>query len=105
VTRATSVGSAAGGPSRAVLAVVGFVGHTPGLKLLARCRFTTRLVRINIAAVLLTLVAMVGAYGLADDGERGWSLLVAWLVGHFLWSGILATWILLGGAIASASRP
>jgi hypothetical protein len=53
---------------------------------------------------LLTLAAMVGAYGFAEDGERGWSLLVAWLVGHFAWSGILATWILRGGAIASASR-
>jgi hypothetical protein len=104
MVRATSARSVEDGPSRIVLAVVGFMGHTPGLKLFARCRFTSRLVRVNIAAALLTLAAMAGAYVLADEGERGWSVLWAWLVGHFLWSGILATWILLGGAIASVSR-
>jgi hypothetical protein len=103
MVRATSTRPSEPGPSRAVLAIVGFVGHTPGLKLFVRCRFTPRLVRVNVIAVVLTLAAMAGAFALADPGERAWSVALAWLVGHFIWSGILALWILLGGAIASAA--
>lgn len=39
-------------PSRGWLAAVAFAGHTPGLKLLFRCRFTPRLVQVNVAAAL-----------------------------------------------------
>jgi hypothetical protein len=86
-------------PRRWWLALIAFLGHVPGLKLFARCRFTPALVRVNVVAVVLTLVAMAAAWLAAEGGQRGWWTLVAWLVGHFLWSTIFAAWILLGGAV------
>lgn len=87
------------GASRRWLAVIAFLGHVPGLKLFARCRFTPSLVRVNVVAVVLTLLAMAAAWLAAGDGQRaGWTL-VAWLVGHFLWSTIFAAWIVRGGAV------
>ena len=71
------------------------------MRLVAGCRFTPALVRVNVAAAALTLVAMAVAWTMAAAGARGWSTLVAWLVGHFLWSTIFAGWILLGGAVRS----
>ncbi|MCA9706657.1 MAG: hypothetical protein KDK70_12460 [Myxococcales bacterium] len=86
-------------PSRAWLAAVAFAGHTPGLWLLARCRFTPALVRVNVAAALLTVLAMVAAGVTAEPGRGAWAVVVAWLWGHFAWSTIFAAWILRGGAI------
>lgn len=87
--------------SRPRVAAIAFLGHVPGLKLLTDCRLTPALVRVNVVAVVLTLVAMGVAWSVAAEGERGWATLVAWLVGHFLWSTIFAGWILLGGAVRS----
>lgn len=84
-----------------MLAAIAFLGHVPGLRILTGCRFTVALVRVNVVAVVLTLVAMGVAWGVAAEGERGWSTFVAWLVGHFVWSTIFAGWILLGGAVRS----
>lgn len=76
-----------------------FIGHVPGLKLTSSCRFTSNLVRVNIVAVALTLAAMATAFAVANDGNRLWSLFLAWLIGHFIWSTIFASWIVLGGAV------
>lgn len=92
------------GASRRALAAVAFAGHVPGLSIAARWRWvpahrlTPALVRVNVVAVVLTLAAMAAAGLLARDGERGWAVLVAWLVGHFAWSTIFALWIVAGGA-------
>jgi hypothetical protein len=91
--------------SRRVLAAIAFLGHVPGLVLIARCRFTRALVRVNVVAAGLTLVAMAIAWSVAAEGERGWATLIAWLVGHFAWSTIFAGWILLGGAVRASSPP
>lgn len=91
-------------PSRRWLAVLAFVGHTPGIKLLVRCRFTPRLVRVNLVAAGLTVVAMIVAGIVAAPGHRGFAVLVAWLFGHFAWSVIFSGWILRGGAIEDGPR-
>lgn len=90
-------------PSRAMLAGIAFMGHTPGLKILVGCRFTPWLVRVNIVAAGLTVAAMVGAGLMAPPGQGGWAVLFAWLIGHFAWSVIFAAWILRGGAIDAGS--
>lgn len=90
-----------GGWSRPALAAIAFLGHAPGLRVVSGSRFSARLVRVNVVAVTLTLVAMVVAWIVAPEGARGWWTLVAWLVGHFAWSTIFAAWILLGGAVRS----
>ena len=82
------------------LAAVAFAGHIPGLKLFTRTRLTPRLVRANIVAVALTLTAMGLAFALWPVGERGLAVLITWLVAHFVWSFVFATWILMGGAVA-----
>ncbi len=85
---------------RPMLAAIAFAGHTPGLKIMARCRFTPWLVRINVVAALLTVGAMVAAGVLAAPGGGPMAVLVAWLIGHFAWSLVFSAWILAGGAIA-----
>lgn len=80
------------------IALVAFAGHVPGLLIMTRVRLTSRLKRVNAVAIGLTLAAMAGAFAAAPTGERGWWLLYAWLVGHFLWSTIFSAWILAGGA-------
>lgn len=77
------------------LAAVAFAGHIPGIKLFTRARLTPRLVRANIVAVALTLAAMATAYALANP----FTVLITWLIAHFTWSIIFATWILTGGAL------
>jgi len=86
-----------------MLAAIAFAGHTPGLKLLTRCRFTPRLVRVNVVAALATVLAMVLAGLLADPGRGAWAVLYAWLIGHFAWSIVFSSWILAGGAIDESS--
>lgn len=84
---------------RLQLAVLAFAGHVIALKILTRCRCTPWMVRLNVIAVALTVVAMAVAGVLAEPGHAGWAVLVAWLVGHFGWSMVLSTWILAGGAV------
>ncbi|MCA9659443.1 MAG: hypothetical protein KC486_13940 [Myxococcales bacterium] len=79
------------------LALLGFLGHAPGLRLLGRVRFRPRFVRTNLVAVGLTLAAMVVAGIAAPAGAGGRFVLLTWLVLHFAWSAIVSAWI-LGGA-------
>jgi hypothetical protein len=88
--------------SRRLLAAIAFMGHVPGLKMTSRCRFSQRLIVVNVIAVVLTLVAMATAFATAADGHRLWPLFIAWLIGHFVWSTIFAIWISLGGALVAA---
>lgn len=82
--------------SRPQLAALGFLGHAPGLKLVARVRFCRRFVRVNLIAVGLTLAAMAVAGLLAPSDAAGRWVFVVWLVLHFTWSTILSGWILGG---------
>ncbi len=82
--------------SRPKLAALGFLGHAPGLKLVARARFCRRFVRVNLVAVSLTLAAMAVAGLLAPAGAGGRWVFVVWLALHFAWSTILSGWILRG---------
>ena len=86
--------------SRAMIAAIAFMGHTPGLRLLTSVRFTNRLVKVNVVAAGLTIVAMIAAGLFAPEGSVLMTVFWAWLIGHFAWSFIFAGWILSGGAIA-----
>lgn len=81
-------------------ALVGFIGHAPGLKLLVPCTFSSRLVGANVIAVVATVAAMLIAWFVAPEGSGWWWLFIAWVVGHFCWSSVLATWILLGRGLS-----
>ncbi len=83
--------------SRTTLAILGFLGHAPLLKSIVKTRFSPRFVSINLLAVALTLIAMALAYAKYSSGL---AILVAWLVGHFAWSTILAIWAYVGGVFA-----
>lgn len=85
--------------SKGQLALVGFLGHAPGLRLVARARFAPGFAPRNLVALALTLAAMVVAGVGAPPGSAAAWVLVAWLIGHFAWSLILAGWILAGGAL------
>lgn len=87
------------------LAAVAFAGHIPGLKLFTRTRLTPQLVRVNVVAVALTLAAMGLAFALSPNGARGFAVLVAWLIAHFAWSFVFATWIVMGGAVVERDVP
>lgn len=90
------------------LAVIGFMGHAPGLKLLGQCRFSPALTRRNLWALGATLAAMAIAYASAPQGGGWLWLAVAWLVGHFAWSAALARAILSGEGVvprATAALP
>jgi len=76
-----------------VVACIGFLGHAPGIKLLTTVRFSTAFIRINTVAIGLTLAAMGLTYYATASGLQ---LAVAWLIGHFIWSAILAGWLLTG---------
>jgi len=76
--------------------MLGFVGHAPGLKVIARVRFNRGFVRVNLFAVGLTLAAMALAGLVAPSGAAGrWAFLV-WLALHFAWSTVLCAWVLRG---------
>jgi hypothetical protein len=89
---AETVGAQQRSPSRgaASLALVGFLFHAPGLKLLARARLSPHAVKLNVAAAALTLAAMAYAW------LSGRSVFLAWLIGHFAWSTVLAALALRG---------
>lgn len=89
---------------RPALAALAFCGHAIALSLVARDRFTRPMVRANVIAVALTLVAMAVAGVLAAPGQGGMAVLVTWLVGHFAWSMVLSIWILAGGALTDEPR-
>ncbi|MEZ4385139.1 MAG: hypothetical protein R3A79_27665 [Nannocystaceae bacterium] len=91
--------------SRRRLALLGFVGHAPALRLVGGVRFTPRFVRTNLIAVGLTLAAMASAGLLAPDGAGGRAVLVTWLALHFVWSAIVSAWILGGAPLRRDAEP
>ena len=75
--------------------------HAPGLRLFARRRLTPLAFKLNLVALVATAVVM-----LLGGLERGWvGVLVAWAVGHTLWSITLATLVHRGVACAPPSPP
>jgi hypothetical protein len=70
--------------------LVAFACHAPGLYLFYRERLTGALVRHNLVAIALTLVAMAVAWALAPAGYELWGPLGAWVVGHAAWGAYLA---------------
>ena len=66
--------------------VAALLFHAPGLWLLAKQRLSPLAARLNVAALALTLVAMV--VGGLQQGVLG--VVVCWAVGHILWSLTLA---------------
>ena len=81
--------------NRVSLAAIAFAFHAPGLRLLAGYRLHPPILRLNLAAIALTLAAMTAA-GLL---ERRWpAVFWAWLVCHFLWSACLTSLVLAGRA-------
>jgi len=76
--------------TRGRLALVGFLGHAPGLWIFARHKLDPVTARLNVAAALATVVAVV----VALVCEGGFAAFLAWLGGHFAWSAVL-TWRLI----------
>jgi len=87
------VGDARRQPSLRAVACIGFLGHAPGIKLFTQVRFSTTFVRINAVAIGITLGTMGLTYYATASAQQ---VAIAWLVGHFLWSAILASWVLTG---------
>lgn len=52
-----------------------------------------------------SISAMGLAFALSSPGERGSAVLVAWLIAHFVWSFVFASWILTGGAVTERDVP
>jgi hypothetical protein len=83
------------------LALVAIAFHAPGLRLFARYRVNRSTLIANLVAVGITLAAMVWA---------GWryrtpaSVVVAWLIGHVVWSACLAALVITGRAGAVVAR-
>ncbi len=72
------------------LAVVGFLFHVPGLKLFTRATLTPRVLGLNAVALLATFGLMAAAW------QWGFSVLAAFLVGHFAWSFTLVALVRVG---------
>lgn len=70
--------------------LVALLGHLPGLWLLYRFRAGPALLRLNAAAVLLTLAAMALAGWLSADAPFE-PVLWTWAAGHLVWGAVLAT--------------
>jgi hypothetical protein len=67
--------------------VAALLFHAPGLRLFAKRRLTPLALKLNLVAGGATLLAM--AIGFFERGALG--AVVAWAVGHTLWSITLAT--------------
>lgn len=72
------------------LALIAFVAHGPGLRLLTSYRFSPALLRINAAALALTVVATAGAAAMGGE-HRVAAGVSAFVIGHFCWSACLAS--------------
>ena len=89
--------------SRSALALVAFLGHWPGLWLVARFRFNAATLRLNLWAAGLTAPSVA----LMALGWGRWAALGAFLLGSVGWSVVLARRVWRGeaGAPASLSPP
>jgi hypothetical protein len=86
--------------ARGRLAMVAFLAHAPGLYLLARRTLEPTWMRMNVAAVGATLVAMaIAGVALRDRGLAGAGIAGTWIVGHTAWSAYLAWGVLRGRAL------
>src|SRR5262245_17477807 len=74
------------------LAALAFAFHAPGLRVFAGYRLRPPILRLNIVAVVLTLVAMALAASLSE--RHLLAVFIAWVTCHFLWSICLA-WLVL----------
>lgn len=74
------------------LAAIAFAFHAPGLRFLAGYRLRAPIMRLNVVAVGLTLVAM--AIAASTFERRLLAVFTAWVTCHFLWSTCLA-WLVL----------
>lgn len=79
------------------LVIIGFLFHAPGLKLFAKAQLSPLVVKLNIIAAALTVLAM----GFA--AATGRSVVLAWLVGHLAWSCTLVALTLRGQVTRAAS--
>ena len=73
-------------------AAIAFVFHAPGLRLFAGYRLRPPILRLNLVAIGLTLLAMAMAAWLFE--RRLLAVFTAWVICHFLWSTCLA-WLIL----------
>jgi hypothetical protein len=76
--------------SRTGVALIAFLFHGPGLRLLTSFRMSRSLFRANLVALGITLAAMAYAGAVAPVGSKGAAIFLAWIVGHFGWSAILS---------------
>lgn len=84
------------------LAIVGFLFHYPGVRVLGGRRLRPEWTTKNVVALGATFAAMA-VIGLvaARSGHAGAGVFGAWCVGHFVWSG----WLAWGIATGRALRP
>jgi hypothetical protein len=73
--------------SDARLALIGFLFHAPGLWFIGKVRLGEAVARENRIALGWTAVATVIT---GVTLRSGWAAVVAWTVGHFVWSTLLA---------------
>jgi hypothetical protein len=85
------------------LALLGFVAHYPGVRVIGGRRLRPEWARRNLALLGATLVAM-GAAGMvgARSGHAVTGVVATWAIGHFAWSGWLAWGIATGRALEPA---
>lgn len=80
--------------------MVAFLAHAPGLYVLAGRTLAPAWVRLNVAALVATFLAMGGAgVAMRDRGQVGLGVASAWMLGHFAWSVGLAWGVLRGKAL------
>ena len=79
--------------------VAALLFHAPGVRLFARRRLTPLALKMNVVALVATAAVMV--VGGLERGLTG--VIVAWAVGHTLWSITLATLIQKGVGIEPPS--
>ena len=77
------------------LAILGFVFHGPGVRVLGGRTLNARIWRINLWALAATGAAMIG--GFAAGGP--WGLFWGWFVGHFAWGTYFARALYRGEAV------
>lgn len=80
--------------SRRTLAAVAFLFHAPGLSVLTGYRVALGVLAFNALAILLTAIGMLAVAvhsSVAEDAISWRGVFIAWLIGHFAWSLVLAS--------------
>jgi hypothetical protein len=68
---------------------IAFLFHAPGLWLFCPTRFTPRIIKANLIALALTVIATALSV-MVTTRYALWVGLAAWSIGHFLWGAYLA---------------